>query len=92
MIEIRQLHDVMDFLKTSEGHLLKNESRNSMPLGILDGIRTGLRLSEETPIFLTVLQSTELIGVALRTPPRALVVTEMSETALVALRDWCLKH
>lgn len=62
---------------------------NALPASLIDLRRTGAVPTEPDAWWLSVHDAGRVVGVALRTPPRGLLVTAMPADAATALADYC---
>lgn len=81
-----------EFLERAGEWLERAEAENNLLLGISKYFLTNERRLDVNTYLLTVEESGKILGAALMTPPRHLIITRMSEPALVALADYLLKE
>jgi uncharacterized protein len=81
-----------DFLKRAREWLERAEAENNLILGIAKRFETNEGRVNVHPYLLTVEDSGILLGAALMTPPRRLIISRMPDPALVALTDYFLKE
>ncbi len=78
MIEIRFHNHASELISLSDAYLEQNESENNLPLGL------AYRLSEDphyygpkSPLLLSILEQGRVIGVAVMTPPKGIVLSRI---------------
>jgi uncharacterized protein len=81
-----------DFLKRARVWLERAEAENNLILGIAKRFETNEGQVNVHPYLLTIEDSGILLGAALMTPPRRLIISRMPDPALVALTDYFLKE
>ncbi|MGZ3744458.1 MAG: GNAT family N-acetyltransferase [Pseudobdellovibrionaceae bacterium] len=74
-----------DFLKYAGPLLYKDESTNSLMLGLCGNIIRAKEPPKETPILMRILKDDQTVSVALQTPPANLVITYATSEELEAL-------
>ena len=72
--------------------LLRDPVRNNIAAQQIQIRASGSMPTEDGALWLRVEESDQLVSVALRTPPHALLLTAASTEAIGALTDWCLAH
>jgi hypothetical protein len=75
--------DAGAFLDRVGGFLGRHEAENNLLFGILDGLRRDVSISDGPPLLAEVRDGDEILAVALRTPPRNLVVAECQAPAAI---------
>ena len=84
-IQTKQYNNVSEFLDENETQMLKNESMNNLILGLSNSILKQER-NAKSPMFLSVLDNSKIIGQAIRTDPeKPLGITDLSEEAIESL-------
>jgi len=78
------------FLTRAKPWLEKAEAENNLFLGIAGFFELNPAQSTLQPHFATVEDDNKIVGAALRTPPRRLLMTRMPESAVIALADHLL--
>jgi uncharacterized protein len=79
-----------EFLERAGEWLERAEAENNLILGISKYIETDLGRMNDDPYLLTVEDAGTLLGPALMTPPRHLIIARMPRAALLALADYFL--
>lgn len=77
-----------EFLKRARQRLEGLEAENNLILGIAKYFEANDKQVSVTPCLLTIEDGDNLLGGALMTPPRSLVLTRMPAPALIALEDY----
>ena len=77
--------DAESFLKCAEPWLLKAEAQNNLILGLAHSLRAEPSSDSSHPWLLSIQQRNSVVACALRTPPRALLVSRMEPAAVDAL-------
>lgn len=77
-----------EFLTRAKVWLERAEAENNLILGISSYFAANPGRSGITPYFITVEETGTLVGAALMTPPRHLIINRMDEPALTALVDY----
>jgi predicted GNAT family acetyltransferase len=72
--------------------LLRDPVRNNVAAQQIQGRVDGTMPTEDGALWLLVEDSDQLVSLALRTPPNALLLTAASPEVISALTDWCLEH
>lgn len=80
-----------EFLARAKVWLERAEAENNLILGIARFFESYLRPVKVWPYFLTVEDNETIVGAALMTPPRRLLITRMPDLALSGLADYLLK-
>jgi len=78
------------FLSNAQAWLERAEAENNVVLGIALSFKLSTVQSKVRPYFFTVDDDEKIIGAGLMTPPRRLLMTRMSEPAVIALADYLL--
>ncbi len=81
-----------EFLERAQEWLQRAEAENNLILGISKYFVTNEGRTDVNPYLLTVADSGILLGAALMTPPRHLIIARMPDPALIALADCFLKE
>ena len=79
-----------DFLDRAGAWLETAEAENNLILGIAAYFRSYIGQVRVEPYFLTLEDSGAIVGAALMTPPRRLLITTMPDTAVTTLADFML--
>ncbi len=79
-----------DFLDRAGAWLESAEAENNLILGIAAYFRSYIGQVRVEPYFLTLEDSGAIVGAALMTPPRRLLITTMPDTAVTTLADFML--
>lgn len=83
-----QFSSAKDFLQTSEGYLLRNESFHNLILGLAGSISVGSRQENEA-VFFSILQHGKVVGAALRTDvDKPLAISLMSGEIIEILIEY----
>jgi predicted GNAT family acetyltransferase len=77
-----------EFLERAGKSLERTEAENNLILGIAAYFESHPGQTKVQPYFLTAEESGRLVGAALMTPPRHLIIARMPRVALVALVDY----
>lgn len=87
MIQVKQYHDVLEFLKENEDSMLQNESINNLILGLANRMKN-LPEFGDGKLFYSILRDGQTVGQALRSHVnKPLAVTRMKEDEVRALVD-----
>jgi uncharacterized protein len=81
-----------EFLDRAGERLRRAEAENNLLLGISKYYEINAGRANVNPYFLTIEDSGILLGAALMTPPRNLIISRMPDPALMALTDYFLKE
>ncbi len=86
-MDVRTFTDAAAFAERSTPFLLRDEPTNNLVLGLTHNLKRDLyRYGDEMPYMATVEAGGEVVAVALRTPPHALILTPTdADEALLAL-------
>jgi predicted GNAT family acetyltransferase len=79
-----------EFLARAMDSLQQAEAENNLILGISRYFEANRERTTLTPYLLTVEERGALVGTAIMTPPRHLIISRMSESALTTLADYFL--
>jgi predicted GNAT family acetyltransferase len=79
-----------DFLRRAGGWLQAAEAENNLILGLAAFFKSQSGQLKIQPYFLTVEEGEAIVGAALMTPPRRLLITRMPDSAVIALADYML--
>lgn len=79
-----------EFLVRAKSWLERAEAENNLFLGIAGFFESNPGQPRIQPYFLTVEDSDNIIGAALMTPPRRLLMTRMPDSAVIVLADYML--
>lgn len=79
-----------DFLDRAGAWLETTEAENNLILGIAAYFKSYVGQLRVEPYFLTLEESGAIVGAALMTPPRRLLLTTMPDTAVTTLADFML--
>jgi predicted GNAT family acetyltransferase len=90
-VDVVQHKTAAEFLERSGEWLERAEAENNLLLGISRYFETNPNQTDVNPYLLTVEDSGILLGAALMTPPRHLIIARMPDTALVALADYFMQ-
>jgi uncharacterized protein len=82
-LSVIRLEDAGAFLDRVGGFLGRHEAENNLLFGILDGLRRDVSISDGPPLLAEVRDGDEILAVALRTPPRNLVLAECQAPAAI---------
>jgi predicted GNAT family acetyltransferase len=87
-IEIRSHNHASELISLSGTYLEQNESENNLPIGL------AYKLSEaphyygsKSPLLLSILEDERVVGVAIMTPPRRIILSKIDTEVLVAMRQ-----
>jgi hypothetical protein len=86
-VNVLQHKTAGEFLERSGEWLERAEAENNLLLGISKYFVTNLSRTNVNPYLLTVEDRGILLGAAIMTPPRHLIISGMPDPALVALTD-----
>ena len=85
MIEIRSHNHASELISLSGTYLERHESENNLPIGLV------YRLSEsphyygsKSPLLLSILEQESVVGVAVMTPPRRIILSRIDTDVLAA--------
>lgn len=90
-MDVIQHKTAAEFLERAGEFLEHAEAENNLILGISKYFVTDEGRANVRPYFLTIEDSGILLGAAIMTPPRHLIVSRMTDPALLALTDYFLK-
>jgi predicted GNAT family acetyltransferase len=82
-LTVNRHDDAGSFLERVGGFLGRHEAENNLLFGILDYLRRDASISDGTPLLAEVRDGDEILAVALRTPPRNLVLAECDAPAAI---------
>src|SRR5882762_2617064 len=91
-MNLTQHKTAREFLERAGEWLEWAEAENNLILGISKYFVTNEGRVKVHPYLLTIEESGMLLGAALMTPPRHLIIARMPDLALVALTDYLLKE
>ena len=87
-IEIRSHNHASELISLSGTYLEQHESENNLPIGL------AYKLSEaphyygsKSPLLLSILEDERVVGVAIMTPPRRIILSKVDTEVLVAMRQ-----
>jgi len=92
MVDIDLYDDALALLETSRDHLERHEAEHCLSLGILERLAAAPKEKhhhghKSDPLLLRATQSGRTIGVAVRTPPKNLVLSRFDADAAEAMRS-----
>jgi hypothetical protein len=90
-VDVIQHKTAAEFLERAGEFLEHAEAENNLILGISKYFVTDEGRANVRPYFLTIEDSGILLGAAIMTPARHLIVSRMPDPALLALTDYFLK-
>ena len=86
MVEIRSHNHASELISLSGTYLERHESENNLPIGLV------YRLSEsphyygsKSPLLLSILEQGKVVGVAIMTPPRRIILSKIDTEIRVAI-------
>ena len=82
-LSVDRHHDAGRFLDRVGGFLGRREAEHNLLFGILDSLRRDASISDGPPILAEVRDGDEIVAVAIRTPPRNLVLSECDVPAAI---------
>lgn len=92
MSEIIQHTNASELIELSGAFLEMHESENNLPLGLAYALAADpLRHGSEPPLLLSVLEQSAVVGVAVMTPPRRLILSTFAAKAMAALVRFLLE-
>ena len=91
-VKIIRDNTAAEFLARTKNWLEKAEVENNLILGIAGYFEVYSGKLELQPHFLTVHDNGTIVGAALMTPPRQLLMSRMPDLAVIALADYLLAH
>ena len=91
VVNVLQHKTAGEFLKRAGEWLERAEAENNLILGVSKYFEINEGPTDVNPYFLTV-EDGMLLGAALMTPPRHLIISRMPDPALMALTDYFLKE
>jgi uncharacterized protein len=80
-VQLERHRDASSFLERAQSFLLAREAQHNLILGLSSRLRTEPRLYGEDPYFASVLDNDHVVGVAMRTPPHNLILSEIDDGA-----------
>jgi predicted GNAT family acetyltransferase len=87
-VQVIRHNAAVEFLARVKAWLEKAEIENNLILGIAGFFESYSRQVKVSPYFLTVEENGTIVGAALMAPPRRLVITLMSGSAVTTLADY----
>ena len=85
MIEIQSHNDASELISLSGAYLELNESENNLPIGLAYRLAKNPHYyGPDTPLLLSILDQGRVVGVALMTPPRRLILSRFETNVEVA--------
>ena len=92
MVEIISHASASELISLAGAYLELHESENNLPIGLAYALaKDPLRYGPEPPLLLSVLEQGEVVGVAVRTPPRRIVLSRFAANeAMVPLVRYLL--
>lgn len=88
MVEIRSHNHASELISLSGSYLERHESENNLPIGLV------YKLAEaphyygfKSPLLLSILEDEKVVGVAIMTPPRRIILSKIDTEFLVAMRQ-----
>ena len=86
MVEIQSHNDANELISLSGAYLELNESENNLPIGLAYRLAKNPRYyGPESPLLLSILEQSRVIGVAIMTPPRRLILSRFESSVEVAM-------
>jgi len=82
-LSVDRHHDAGPFLGRVGGFLGRREAEHNLLFGILDSLRRDASISDGPPLLADVREGDDIVAVAIRTPPRNLVLSECDVPAAV---------
>ena len=82
-LSVDRHHDAGRSSTASAGFLGRREAEHNLLFGILDSLRRDASISDGPPILAEVREGDEIVAVAIRTPPRNLVLSECDVPAAI---------
>ena len=82
-LSVDRHHDAGAFLDRVGGFLVRHEAENNLLFGILGALRRDASISDGPPLLADVREGDDIVAVAIRTPPRNLVLSECDVPAAV---------
>jgi predicted GNAT family acetyltransferase len=82
-VRVDRFDDPGTFLARVGEFLGRREAEHNLLFGILDGLRRDPTISDGPPLLAAIRDADEIVAVALRTPPRNLVLSECDDGAAV---------
>jgi hypothetical protein len=87
-LRLTRYSSARDFLATAGAVLQAREAEHNLILGIAGALRDEPAIDDPPPLLATVTDSERVVAVALRTPPRNLILSEVDvPDAVVVLAD-----
>ncbi|BCL35377.1 GNAT family N-acetyltransferase [Nostoc sp. MS1] len=84
-MKVYKFTDTGQFYQRVKDYLLKQEALHNLLLGICDGLIHNPERFLETPYLVTVEKEDNIIGVAMRTPPRNLLLSQFQDITAIPL-------
>ena len=85
MIEIQSHNDASELISRSGAYLELNESENSLPMGLAYALAKPSIYEPNWSLLLSILDQGEVVGVAIMTPPRRLILSRIDANIKVAV-------
>src|SRR5690242_16579893 len=84
-MQVERHPDASSFLERAGDFLLEREAQHNLILGLSGRLRTDPRLYGEDPYFASALDGDQVVGVAMRTPPHNLILSEVDDVGALEL-------
>ena len=85
MVEIQSHNDANELISFSGAYLELNESENNLPIGVAHTLCQEPTCDRaESPLLLSILEQSRVVGVAIMTPPRRLILSRFETNVEVA--------
>jgi hypothetical protein len=91
-VQVIRHNTAVEFLARAKAWLERAEAEHNLILGIAGFFETYSGELKVSPYFLTVEDKETIVGAALMTPPRRLLLTRMPDLAVLALADYMLAN
>ena len=88
MVEIRSHNHASELISLSGNYLEQHESENNLPIGLVYKLAEAPHYyGSKSPLLLSILEDEKVVGVAIMTPPRRIILSKIDTEFLVAMRQ-----
>ena len=88
MVEIRSHNHASELISLSGSYLERHESENNLPIGLVYKLAEAPHYyGSKSPLLLSILEDEKVVGVAIMTPPRRIILSKIDTEFLVAMRQ-----
>ena len=88
MVEIQSHNHASELISLSGTYLEQHESENNLPIGLVYKLAEAPHYyGSKSPLLLSILEDERVVGVAIMTPPRRIILSKIDTEFLVAMRQ-----